>query len=367
MAVEQLFGTLPDGKRVMQYLLRNRNGMEVSCISYGCRLTHLLLPVRTGSAPARGADAKAEDAPTRLVDILLGYHNLSGYLGDKLYHGALLGRYAGRIAGASFKLGARRYRIRKNEGGNFLHGGLANTLFEGEVVSDNVVRFTRVSPEGEDGFPGQLWLGITYTLTEENELILDYRAETTAATYLNLSNHSYFNLAGNQSGSAMNQLLTVNAGGYLELDAELIPTGRALPVAGGAFDFRQEKIVGRDIVSRDEQLYLAKGYDHCFILQKNRAGALTHAATLRDPASRRSLEVYTTQPGMLLYTANRITGSEPAGKGGQSYMRRSGICFETMHFPDSPNHPDFPTTLLEPGEAWHETTVFKASWPVPNE
>lgn len=136
-------------------------------------------------------------------------------------------------------------------------------------------------------------------------------------------------------------------------------------MAGGAFDFREEKHVGRDIVSREEQLYLAKGYDHCFILQKNRAGGLTHAATLRDPASQRTLKVYTTQPGMLLYTGNRITGAEPAGKGGVAYMRRAGVCFETMHFPDSPNRPEFPSTLLEPGEAYHETTVFKAGWPVP--
>lgn len=352
MAIEQSFGSLEDGRPVNQYLLRNRNGMEVSCISYGCRLTHFLLPAKRG----RYSHEKKQ------VDILLGYDTLAGYEGDALGHGALLGRYAGRISQSTFKIENRRYQIKKNDGEDFLNGSLSDTLFEGEVLGDNRVRFTALSPKGEDGFPGNLWLSVTYHLTEENELVMDYRAETDEATYLNLSNHSYFNLAGHQSGSAMNQMLALRAAGYLEVDENMGLTGRALPVAGGPFDFRREKPVGRDIVSRDPQLYLARGYDHCFILQKPRGHALTFAAALRDGG--RSLSVYTTQPGLLLYTGNRLGSGEGAGKGGQAYIRRGGICFETMHFPDSPRHPDFPNTLLDPGEEYHETTVLAAEWAV---
>lgn len=355
MAISQLYGRMKDGRRVEHFLLRNRNGMEVGCIGYGCRLTHFLIP---SILPRVGSVGKT----TKLVDILLGYDTIEGYEADKLWHGALLGRYAGRIKSGSFRIGNRRYQISRGEGGNFLHGSLSGLLFDGEVVADNTVRFTATSSAGEDGFPGNLWLSVTYSLTEENELVMDYRAETDEETYLNLSNHSYFNMSGNQSGSAMNGLLTINSSALLELDKDLLPTGEVLPVAGTPFDFRTEKPVGRDIVSRHEQLYLAKGYDHCYILHKPRARALTHAATFRDGANGRSLAIYTTQPGLQLYTGNFITGSEAPGKGGQVYMRRSGVCFETMHYPDSPNHAIFPTTLLKPGEGYHETTVLAADW-----
>lgn len=349
MAILQAYGRLKDKRRVQQVLLRNKNGLEVACIPLGCRLTNILVP--TGRS--------------KKVDILLGYDKLSSYAADTDLHGALLGRYAGRIRGATFELEGKSHALTPNAKPDFIHGTLANRLFTPQVIGDNSVLFTATSPEGEDGFPGEVRLFITYTLTETNELIMDYRATTTQLTHLNLSNHSYFNLAGNQAGSIASQELWLNSAFFLEMDERLCPTGRVLPVTGNpAFDFRTAKPIGRDIVARDHQLYNAKGYDHCFVLEKTRPGALNLAAALKEPVSGRVMRLYTTQPGLVVYTANGFNGTGLPGKGDQPYMRRGGLSLEAAHWPDSPHFPDFPRTTLDRREDYHETTVLEFDWQV---
>ncbi len=351
MAIQQMYGRLRDGRRVDHFLLRNASGMEVGCIGYGCRLTHFLLPLPR--KPGGGG---------RLLDVLLGYDDLASYEDDPDFHGAFLGRYAGRMPGDALPLGGRQYPLAKGADGHYMHGGFSKRLFESEVVGDNSVRFTYQSPDGEDGFPGEVWVSVQYTLTPRNELVIDYRARADRPTELNFSNHFYFNLAGNQKGGALDQLLALNSIGFIELGEGLLPTGRALPSDGGAFEFRTEKPIGRDMAMRDPQLYLAGGYEHCFVLQKSRYGALVLGAILRDAATARTLRVYTTQPGLTLYTGNRLTGSGLPGKGGRVYPRRAGICLQPMHFPASPAYASFPPTLLAQGREYHETTVLAASW-----
>lgn len=347
MAILQAYGKLKSGKRVDQALLRNKNGLEVACIPYGCRLTNILIP--TGRA--------------KKVDILLGYDKLASYINDSDLHGALLGRYAGRIRDASFELGGKTYTLTPSAKPDFMHGGLAYTLFKPEIIADNSILFTATSPAGEDGFPGEVHLFITYTLTEANELIMDYRATTNHLTHLNLSNHSYFNMAGNQAGSVATHELWLNSGFFLEMDGRLCPTGRILSVMENpAFDFRTPKPIGRDIVARDHQLYNAKGYDHCFVLEKSRPGALNLAAMLKEPVSGRMMRLFTTQPGLVVYTANDFSGTGLHGKGDQPYMRRGGISLEAQHWPDSPHMPDFPGTTLSRRDSFHETTVLEFDW-----
>lgn len=341
MAETREYGALGEGGAVRQYSLRNKNGMEVRCIDYGCRITNILLP--------------AKDGP---VDVVLGFDGLAGYEADKsACHGAFVGRYANRIEGARLEVGGKEYRLTLNDGGNFLHGSFANRLFEGEVIGETSVTFTYTSPDGEDGFPGELWLGVTYTLTDQNELIFDYRAVSRADTHINLTNHSYFNLSGDFSRSIEDHLLWLNSRHFLEADAALCPTGRMPAAAGGAFDFTREKPIGRDIGAKDPQLEIGGGYDHCFILEKESPTGLAQAARALHPQSGRALLVYTTQPAVQFYTGNFLDGTP--GKGGLPMARRSGFCLETQHYPCTPSHPDFPPTLLRAGEKFHELTVLQ--------
>lgn len=335
-----LYGKTADGQEVEGFALRNRHGLEMRCISYGCRLTHLLLPTAEGGH----------------CDILLGFDDLAGYEADTMSHGAIVGRYAGRIGGAGFELNGQYWPLAKNCGEDFLHGSLAHRVFNAQPMGDNSISFTTTSPEGEDGFPGEVWLAITYTLTDENELVVDYRAVSTADTHLNLTNHSYFNLAGIHSGQdALGTLLTLRSSQYVEEGPGLLPTGRLPQVAGTVFDFTAEKPIGRQINEPDPQLQLAGGYDHGFVIQKEGAG-FALAAVARHPQSGRSLRVHTTQPEVHLYTGNGLAGTP--GKQGLPMEKHSAFCLETQHLPDSMHQPDFPSTLLAAKEKYHQITVF---------
>ncbi len=342
------YGTTREGRDVDEYKLTNAGGMEVRCIPYGCRITGVLLPSVGG----------------KKTDIVLGYDSLSEYEDDHTFQGAVVGRYANRIAGAAFTLGGATYPLTQNDGDNYLHGSFHKKVFGADVLSDNSISFTYTSPDGEDGFPGEAWVAVTYTLTDENELVLEYSAVPTAPTHINLTNHSYFNLAGAQGGGSIeNTLLQLNCNLFLEAGEDLLPTGRFLETAGGAFDFAAEKPIGQDIGADDPQLAMAGGYDHCFVVNRQRPTMLAHAGTARHAASGRTLRVYTTQPGMQLYTGNFLSGV--CGKGGAKLARRTGFCLETQHYPCTPNfpgNPNFPATLMRAGEKYHQITVWQFDW-----
>lgn len=342
MAIQAEYGTTKQGEPVHQFTLKNETGMEVRCINYGCRLTHLFAPGKNGA----------------VADVLLGYDDLAAYERDTTFQGAFIGRYANRIEGAAFSIGGKAYTLPANEGKNYLHGSFHQRVFNAEIIGNNSVTFTYESPDGEDGFPGNLWVGVTYTLTDENELILDYRAVSDADTYVNFTNHGYFNLAGTGSGDVYGHKLWLGSTSFLENNAESCPTGRILPAAGGAFDFTTEKPIGQDMGLPDPQLVLGHGYDHCFVLDKQRAGTLTPAAIVREETGGRTLHLYTTQPGVQFYTGNYLNPDVP-GKGGKPLAPHSGFCLETQHFPCSPSHPEFPSTLLPAKDKFHETTILK--------
>lgn len=334
-----LYGKAKDGKEVDCFILRNKQGMEVRCINYGCRLTNIYLP-----------------AGEHRVDVVLGFDSLADYEEDSSGQGAFIGRYANRIEGASFTINDVPYKLLKNEGRNFLHGSLCHRVFDAEIIGENSVSFTYISPDGEDGFPGELWVGVTYTLTDKNELMMDYRALSDKDTHINLTNHTYFDLSG--SNNLNSQLMMINGDEVLELDAEHLPTGRLLDVKGGAFDFTKEKPVGRDINSDDPQIKLAGGYDCAYILNKAQPHQLVLAAVVRHPESSRSLSVFTTQPSMQLYTANFLDGTIK-GKDEKPLKKHGALCLETQHYPCSPSNSDFPSTLLEAKGKFHEATLFQ--------
>jgi aldose 1-epimerase len=338
------YGTTTEGRDVEQYTLMNKAGLTVRCINYGCRLTHILVP--------------GKDGP---VDVLLGFDALADYERDGTFQGTFVGRYANRIAGAAFALGSRRYELLKNDGNNYLHGSWHRRVFGAEVLSENSLLFTYTSPDGEDGFPGEVRARVQYTLTEENTLEMDYRAVSDAETYVNFTNHSYFNLSGAGSGSVYEHLLRINSREILEAGGELCPTGRVLNVADGPFDFTSEKPIGRDIAVQDPQLIAGGGYDHCYLLAQKEGDALLLAAELGDPTNTRGLRVYTTQPSVQLYTGNFLVDGT-MGKNGRSFGYRGGVCLETQHYPDTPSHPEFPSALLKPGEEHHEKTALQFFW-----
>jgi aldose 1-epimerase len=333
-----MYGMTAEGRPVEEFTLRG-GGVTVRCINYGCRLTRILMP-----------------GPEEPVDVLLGFDTLEEYEADTTYQGTFVGRYANRIEGAHFTCGGTRYPLLQNDGANYLHGSWHRRVFDAEAA-DGGVRFTYTSPDGEDGFPGEVRVCVSYTLTEAGELVMDTRAETDADTYVNFTNHSYFNLAGAGSGTVCDHLLWLGSDKFLEANEGLCPTGRVLDARGGAFDFTAEKPVGRDIGADDPQLRTGSGYDHCFLLPAGPHGAPAEAARLRDPASGRTLRVYTTQPGIQLYTGNFL--SAVRGKHGRTFGFRDGLCLETQHYPSSPQHPEFPSTLLRPGEIYREKTIYQ--------
>lgn len=340
------FGRMPDGRVVDLYTLTNRNGMEVAITNYGGIVVSLLAPDRAG----------------KLADVVLGFDDLAGYLGGNPFFGALVGRYANRIANAEFKLDGVEYHLARNNGPNSLHGGTKGfdkKLWAAHDVSKQnpALELACQSPDGEEGYPGDLSVRVVYTLTDSNELKIDYRATTDKDTVLNLTNHSYFNLAGQGNGDVLRHLLMINADRFTPIDSTLIPTGELRNVEGTPFDFRRATAVGARIGADEEQLRFGKGYDHNFVLNRKDNG-LVLAARVTDPESGRVMEVLTTQPGVQFYSGNFLDGSV-RGKGGQAYGRRSALCLETQHFPNSPNQPNFPSTELKPGQSFHEITVFK--------
>jgi len=339
------------GKPIEVATLKNAKGVEVQAINYGAIITSLKVPDRTG----------------KVADVVLGFDRPEQYWAEPTppYFGAIVGRYGNRIAKGQFAIGGKTYKLVTNNGPNHLHGG--NRGFDKvywDMSTKNApqgssVVFTRLSPDGEEGYPGNLRATVTYTLTEKNELIVDYRATTDKATTVNLTQHSYFNLAGEGSGDILGHELTINADRYTPVDDTLIPTGQLAPVQGTPFDFRQATAIGARINNDDAQLKAGKGYDHNWVL--NGTGtALRVAARLTDPKSGRSMEIQTTEPGIQFYSGNFLDGTIK-GKGGHVYALRNGLCLETQHFPDSPNQKNFPSTILQPGKVYTTKTVMTFS------
>ena len=339
-----IYGVTTTGEEVHRVAMTNANGIEVTLITYGGVLTSLALPDRDG----------------RFANVLLGCRNLGEYETKSPYFGALVGRFGNRIAGGTFSLDGETFTIPTNNGGNALHGGPDNFSHRVWRLIDadaGLVRLRLVSPDGDQGFPGRLTVEVVYTLGDDDTLRIDYRAVVEERpTVLNLTNHSYFNLAGDGAGSALDHEVAIAASGYLPTDAGQIPLDTIADVAGTPFDFRTPMPVGARIRDADPQLASAGGYDHCYVL--DRPGLGTASARLRDPVSGRTLAIETTEPGLQFYAGNKLDGMI-AGPAGRLYRQSDGLAFETQHFPDSPNRPDFPSTRLAPGESFTSTTLWR--------
>jgi aldose 1-epimerase len=341
------FGT-HDGRSITLYTLKNAHGVEIQAMNYGGIILSIRVPDRKG----------------QIADIVLGHEKLEGYTPNPPYLGAIVGRYANRIANGTFTLDGKTYTLPKNDGPNTLHGGTTRTfdkvVWDAEPLKGkNAVAFSYSSKDGEEGFPGNLKMKVTYTLTDDNELVIDYEATTDKATPINVSQHSYFNLKGEGNGDILDHEIMINADRFTPVDKNLIPTGELRPVKGTPMDFTTPMKIGARIDDNYEQLQLGHGYDHNYVINRKGAGMVL-AARVTEPTTGRVLEVSTTQPGLQFYTGNFLDGSV-TGKEGHVYKRRYGFCLETQHFPDSPNHPKFPNTILRPGETFHQKTAFKFS------
>jgi aldose 1-epimerase len=339
--------TLVDGKPIVRVTLKNKAGVEIDALSYGAIITRWMTPDRSG----------------RSADIVLGFDSPDRYLkGDSPYFGAIVGRYGNRIGGARFTLDGRTFTLAANDGVNHLHGGIRGfdkVLWDVATETDSRgprVVFSRTSPDGEEGYPGNLKIRVAYTLTHSNELVVEYEATTDKPTVVNLTQHSYFNLAGQGSGDVLGHELRINADRFTPVDKTLIPTGELSPVEGTPFDFRKATTIGARIESEHPQIQFGRGYDHNWVLARS-GGGLAIAADVYEPKSGRTLQVRTTEPGLQFYAGNFLDGSL-TGKEGRVYRRRYGFCLETQHFPDSPNKPKFPTTTLRPGQTYRSQTVF---------
>ena len=335
------FGTLPNGSPVVRYTLTRDSGWALRVLTYGGIVQSLEVP----------------DAGGRVVNVVLGFGSLPGYLASDAYFGALVGRYANRIAGGRFSLDGVSYQADVNKAGSCLHGGrdgFDRRLWSAEPVGDHELRLTLTSPDGDQGFPGRLDVEVTYTLLESGVRI-DYQASTDAPTVINLTNHSYFNLAGEASGSVEAHTLVIDADQYTPVSSGLIPTGELAEVAGTPLDLRHKSAIGARLRDPHPQLLAAKGYDHNYVLRGN---GKRRAARLADPATGRVLEVLTDQPGLQVYSGNFLDGSQ-VGAGGRAYRQGDGLALETQHFPDSPNHPAFPSTVLRPGEVFATSTMWQ--------
>ncbi len=331
--------------RVQIYTLTNVHGIEARIMTYGAALVSLKTPDRAGN----------------LQNIILGFDSLDPYVAGVPYFGATVGRYANRIAGGRFVLDGKSYQLPQNNGPNSLHGGTRGfdkRVWKAQPVETPTgpsLRLTYVSAAGEEGYPGELTAHVTYRLDDDDTLTIDYEATTTAPTPVNLANHAYFNLTGNPERTILNHVLQINADRFTPVDATLIPTGEMRAVAETPFDFRMPHSIGSRINAKDEQLRLGGGYDHNWVLNSGGTGSLRLAAVLTDPDSGRSLEIRTTQPGLQFYSGNFLDG-KPAGAG-TVFQYRTGLCLETQHFPDSPNQPGFPSTILRPGQTYSQTTT----------
>jgi aldose 1-epimerase len=340
------YGVTSGGVTIYEYFLTNGNGVEVRILSYGGIITSLRVPDKRGA----------------LASVVLGFDTLADYETRSPYFGGIIGRYGNRIGAGKFTLDGKVYQVPLNDGSNSLHGGAKGfdkRVWGVEVnEADLSVRLSYLSPDGEEGYPGNLSVTVTYTLTEANELRIDYGATTDAPTIVNLTNHSYFNLAGNGAGSIYDHLLTLNADHYTPVGEGLIPTGKIASVDGTPFDFRTTTPIGARIRSSHEQMVLGRGYDHNFVLNRHDHKGLEFAARVVEPVSGGVLEVLTTEPGIQFYSGNFIDGTLVGSSGG-TYRQGDGLCLETQHFPDSPNHPDFPSTILRPGEQYQSTTIYR--------
>lgn len=343
------FGRTPDGSAVERFRLANASGMEVELIGYGGAVVSLRVPDRHG----------------RLADVVLGFDSLEGYLGCAHYFGAIVGRYANRIARGRFTLDGRSFVLATNDGPNHLHGGrrgFDKVVWNAEPFErpdGSGVAFSYTSPDGEEGYPGNLAARVRYTLTGRDELVFECRATTDAPTPVNLTQHNYYNLADDDGGNVLGHELTIHAEAYTPVDATLIPTGGLAPVDGTPFDFRRPTPIGARIDREDDQLAYGKGYDHNFVLDRPREGLVT-AARVVEPRSDRALEIATTEPGLHFYSGNHLDG-DVVGKSGRSHLPRDGFCLETQHYPDSPNQPSFPSPILRPGQEYRSRTVFAFS------
>ncbi|MEW9552796.1 aldose epimerase family protein [Nonomuraea sp. NPDC050783] len=343
------FGTLAGGQKVDIYTLRNARGMRVRILTYGGIIQSIEVP----------------DSRGRLANVTLGFDNLSDYVKRSPYFGAIIGRYANRIAKGRFTLDGRTYRLATNDGPNALHGG--NKGFDKRVWAASPFQrrggvglvLTYTSRAGEEHYPGTLRARVVYTLTDRNEIRMDYRATTTRPTVVNLTNHAYFNLRGEGNGTILGHRLQINASRYTPIDKTLIPTGKIARLAGTPLDFRRPTAVGARVNSKNQQIRYGGGYDHNYVLD-SRGRGLSLAAKVVEPDSGRVLEVVTDQPGLQFYSGNFLDGTL-RGTGGHLYPKRSGFCLESQHFPDSPNHATFPSTVLRPGEVYRTTTLYAFS------
>lgn len=347
---QRSFGKTADGSPVSLFVLTNSSGMQAAITNYGGILVSLKVP----------------DRQHNFADVVLGYDNLEGYEGDKTFQGATVGRYANRIAHGKFVLNGTTYTLERNDGENHLHGGsrgFNKVVWQAKPVSgrdSQSLVLTHVSPDGDGGYPGNLKVQVTYTLTENNELKIDYEATTDKNTVINLTNHAYYNLAGQGDGDILGHVVTIFADRFTPVDKTLIPTGRIQSIKGTPFDFTRPAEIGARIDRDDDQLKLGRGYDHNFVLNAGKSPAPVPAAIAYEPKSGRVLEIATTEPGIQFYSGNFLDGSIK-GKQGKVYKHRYGFCLETQHFPDSPNHPDFPSTVLKAGETYRTTTVYSFS------
>jgi aldose 1-epimerase len=343
---EKPFGKTAANEPVTLYTLKNTQGMEVHIMNYGAIITKIIVP----------------DKNEVMEDVVLGFENVADYIKDSPYFGAIVGRYGNRIAAGKFSLDGKSYTLAAQNNGQHLHGGLKG--FDKKVwkmigKKEGSITLSYLSVDGEEGFPGNLEIQVTYTLSEDNAISMDYSAKTDRATVLNICNHSYFNLSGNAKRDVLDHVIQLNAPHFIPVDKVLIPTGEVKSVKGGPFDFTSPKKIGLDINAADEQIAFGSGYDHCYAFDKA-PGAYGKIAHVEDPISGRIMEVFTTEPGVQFYTGNHLNG-RLTGKNGAVYTKRSGFCLETQHYPDSPNKPNFPSTVLRPGETYTSKTVYQFS------
>ncbi len=352
MVKREAFQKVVDGKSIDLYTLKNKKGMIVQVTNFGAKVVSIIVPDRKG----------------RMGDIALGYDNIERYLTGNPNYGATVGRYANRIAGATFDLNGKTYKVTVNDANvNHLHGGVKSfrtVIWNARQIDESSLELTYFSKDGEEGYPGNFNVKVRYSLTNNNEMRIDYEATTDQPTIVNLTNHTFFNIAGEGRGDVLNQKLTINADHFTPRDNLFIPTGEILPVQGTPFDFRQGMKIGEKIKEDNPQLKInptLSGYDTNFALNK-KGNELSLAARLADSQSGRVMEIYTTEPGIQFYSGNNLDGKGGfIGKGDKPYNIYGCVCLEPQHFPDSPHHPDFPTTVLDPGEWFHSTSIYKFS------
>lgn len=342
--VDASYTTTIDGKAVQLYTLTNKSGASVAITNYGGRVVSINVP----------------DKDNKMVDVSLGYDSVKSYRKEgEPFFGALIGRYGNRIGKGKFTLEGKEYQLQLNNGPNTLHGGtdgFFSKVWDAKQDGQKL-ELSYISKDGEAGYPGTLNVKVVYTLRDDNALQIDYTATTDKTTIVNLTNHTYFNLSGEGSDTILDHELMIAADAYTPVDSTLIPTGKLTPVKGTPFDFTTAKAIGKDIEKVDEQLKFGKGYDHNFVLNKN--DGKTVVATVKSPKTGIIMEIYTTEPGLQFYCGNFMTGVDKDGKGGKSYPYRSAFCLETQHFPDAPNHPNFASTVLKPGETYTTSTTYK--------